>query len=198
MPRIAPLEPPYPAEVEGALRKWMPPGVPREPLALFRVLQVHAELASRLRVLGAGLLFHGTLPAADRELVIARVCALAGCGYEWGVHAAVFADQAGLSPEQLRATVTADAEDALWSPWQRTLLIAAGELHDTAHLTQGTWDALARSYDDRQLIEFLGLAGWYRTISYLANGLLLEHEPWAIPPPFDGGPGTGTADSGEE
>jgi len=27
------------------------------------------------------------------------------------------------------------------------------------------------------------LAGWYRTISYLANGLLLDGEPWAAPFP---------------
>ncbi|MFD0474068.1 carboxymuconolactone decarboxylase family protein [Nonomuraea thailandensis] len=49
--------------------------------------------------LGAGLLGHGLLPAADREVVIARVTARAGCGYEWGVHAATLARQAGLTPD---------------------------------------------------------------------------------------------------
>jgi hypothetical protein len=33
-------------------------------------------------------------------------------------------------------------------------------------------------YEDGQLLELLVLVGWYRTISYLANGLLLEEEPW--------------------
>lgn len=28
------------------------------------------------------------------------------------------------------------------------------------------------------MLELLVLAGWYRTISYLANGLLLEEELW--------------------
>ncbi|CAM5419923.1 hypothetical protein SGLAM104S_04203 [Streptomyces glaucescens] len=36
----------------------------------------------------------------------------------------------------------------------------------------------ASTTEDAQLLEFLVLAGWYRTISYLANGLLLEEEPW--------------------
>jgi hypothetical protein len=32
-------------------------------------------------------------------------------------------------------------------------------------------------YEDGQLLEILVLAGWYRTISYMTNGLLLEEEP---------------------
>ncbi|MHA6758367.1 carboxymuconolactone decarboxylase family protein [Streptacidiphilus sp. PAMC 29251] len=104
MPRIAPLEPPYSAQIDHALRRWMPPGVAHEPLALFRVLQRNPELASRMFALGAGLLGHGLLPDLDREIVIARVTARAGCGYEWGVHASAFSQQVGLSPEQLRAT----------------------------------------------------------------------------------------------
>ena len=35
----------------------------------------------------------------------------------------------------------------------------------------------------RPVLEFLVLAGWYRTISYVANGLLLEEEPWGAPFP---------------
>jgi alkylhydroperoxidase family enzyme len=46
MPRIEPLTEPYEPEIEQALRKWMPPGVGYEPLALFRVLHKHADLVS--------------------------------------------------------------------------------------------------------------------------------------------------------
>ncbi|WBB58043.1 carboxymuconolactone decarboxylase family protein [Streptomyces sp. WMMC500] len=184
MPRIEPLTPPYPAPVDQALRRWMPPGVPHEPLALFRVLHRHPELASRMFVLGAGLLGHGLLPAVDREIVIARVTARAGCAYEWGAHAATLAPQAGLSPEQLRATADIDtAANTSWPPRHAALLDAVDALHDTAHLPQPAWDALRVHYDDAQLLEFLVLAGWYRTISYLANGLLLDEEPWAVPFP---------------
>jgi 4-carboxymuconolactone decarboxylase len=58
-PRIAPLEPPYTPDIDAALRKWMPPGAELEPLKLFRTLNVHEELASRMRPLGAGILGHG-------------------------------------------------------------------------------------------------------------------------------------------
>ncbi|MFI2026572.1 carboxymuconolactone decarboxylase family protein [Streptomyces buecherae] len=179
MPRIEPLTPPYPADVDRALGRWMPPGVPHEPLALFRVLHRNPELASRMFALGAGLLGHGLLPAIDREIVIARVTARSACAYEWGVHAATLAPRAGLSPEQLRATTRPDAAaSAPWSPRHTALLRAVDELDDTSQLTQSAWDALRRYYDEAQLLELLVLIGWYRTISYLANGLLLEEEPW--------------------
>lgn len=184
MSRVEPLAPPYPAPVGDALRRWMPPGVTHEPLTLFRTLYRHPELASRMFPLGAGLLAHGLLPVLDREIVIARVTARTGCSYEWGVHASVFAGQVGLTDDQLRATTDTDpTAHAEWLPRQAALLIAVDELHDNAQLSESAWAALRAHYDDAQLVEFLVLAGWYRTISYLANGLLLADEPWAIPFP---------------
>ncbi|MGW2643775.1 carboxymuconolactone decarboxylase family protein [Streptomyces sp. NPDC001393] len=189
MPRIEPLAPPYPDPVDRALRRWMPPGVAREPIALFRVLHRNPELASRMFALGAGLLGHGLLPALDREIVIARVTARAGCAYEWGVHAAAFAAQVGLGPDRLRATTRPDpAAGAAWTPRHRALLDAVDELHDTAHLSPSAWDGLRAHYDDSRLLEFLVLVGWYRTISQVANSLLLEPESWAPGFPADGRP----------
>lgn len=65
-----------------------------------------------------------------------------------------------------------------WLPRHAALLDTVDELHDTARLSQPAWNALRVHYDDAQLLEFLVLTGWYRTISYLANGLLLEEESW--------------------
>ncbi|MCM0674513.1 carboxymuconolactone decarboxylase family protein [Micromonospora phytophila] len=183
MSRITPLTTPYSPETAAALHKWMPPDVDHDPLVLFRVLHRNPDLASRMRVLGGGLLAHGALSALDREIVIARVCALCHCEYEWGVHATVFANAVGLTADQLHATVRGTADDPVWPPRHRALVRAVDELHDTAHLSQPTWDALQRQYDASQLLEFLVLAGWYRTISYLANGLRLDNEPWAAPFP---------------
>ncbi|MFI0448498.1 carboxymuconolactone decarboxylase family protein [Actinomadura sp. 6N118] len=177
MPRIEPLTPPYEPEIGEALRKWMPPGVAHDPLQLFRVLHRNPELASRMRVLGAGLLAHGKLPAEDREIVIARACVRSGCEYEWGVHAATFAEAVGLTKKQIDATVTGDPTP--WSPKQGALIRAVDELHDSANLSQNAWNELAAHYDQAQMLEFVVLAGWYRTIGQLANSLQLDNEPWA-------------------
>ncbi|MFJ2240847.1 carboxymuconolactone decarboxylase family protein [Streptomyces sp. NPDC087859] len=184
MPRMEPLHPPYSAAVDQSLRRWMPPDVPHEPLTLFRVLHRNPELTSRMFVLGSGLLGHGLLPATDREIVIARVTARAGCAYEWGVHAASLARQAGLTEEQIRATTESDpTATTSWLPRHTALLAAVDELHDTARLSQPAWDALRVHYEDEQLLEFLVLTGWYRTISHLANGLQLQEEAWGTPFP---------------
>ncbi|MFG2497453.1 hypothetical protein ACGFSB_04470 [Streptomyces sp. NPDC048441] len=45
MPRIEPLTPHCTADVDRALRRWMRPGVPHEPLALSRVPHRNPELA---------------------------------------------------------------------------------------------------------------------------------------------------------
>ncbi|TPQ16680.1 carboxymuconolactone decarboxylase family protein [Streptomyces sporangiiformans] len=177
--RIDGVTPPYEPETERALRRWMPPGVAREPLMLFKVLERHPDLASRLRTLGAGLLVHGRLPDPDRELVIARVAAHCRCAYEWGVHMATYAESVGLTPQQVGLTVSGAPTDPAWTPRQTALLQAVDELHDTSRLSDAAWTDLREHLDEPEALEFLVLAGWYRTIAYVANGLEIEREPWA-------------------
>lgn len=178
-PRIAPLEPPYPADVAEALRKWMPPGTDAEPLKLFRTLNVHEQLASRMRPLGAGILGHGRLAPREREIVIHRTCARAGAEYEWGVHVLAFGKPLGLTDAQIEATVHGGADDPAWSAEDAQLIELADELHDTATVSDRLWSRLAARFDSDQLLELLVTAGWYRLISYVINGAGVQHEPWA-------------------
>jgi 4-carboxymuconolactone decarboxylase len=178
-PRIAPLQPPYAPDIDAALRKWMPPGADVEPLKLFRTLNVHEELASRMRPLGAGILGRGRVPAREREIVIHRTCARAGAEYEWGVHALAYGRPLGLSDAQLAATVHGDAGDAAWSADDALLIGLSDELYDTATVSDELWAKLARRYAEDQLLELLVTAGWYRLISYVINAAGVEHEPWA-------------------
>ncbi|MFD0536526.1 carboxymuconolactone decarboxylase family protein [Actinomadura luteofluorescens] len=156
--------------MDAAGRRARPAGAVPHPAPEPRAGVPHARARRRL-------LAHGRLPARDREIIIDRTCARTGCEYEWGVHAATFGEAAGLSREQLHATVSDDT--APWSPKERLLLSAADELHDSARISHRTWTALAEHYDEEQLLELLVLAGWYRTISQLINTLDLDNEPWA-------------------
>ncbi len=186
--RIAPLEPPYTPEVDAALKRWMAPGADVEPLRLFRTLNVHEQLASRMRPLGAGILAHGLLDPREREIVIHRTCARAGAEYEWGVHALAFGLPLGLSGEQLAATANGGAEDPAWDEGERLLIELADELHDSAGVSEQLWERLRVRYTDEQIIELLVTAGWYRLLSYVINGAAVELEPWAQRfPPRGGG-----------
>jgi alkylhydroperoxidase family enzyme len=178
-PRIEPLQPPYEGEIGEQLATWMPNGAPVEPLALFRTLVVHPELASRMRPLGSALLAHGLLESRDREIVVLRTCARAGAEYEWGVHAVAFASSAGLGEDQVAATAAGDSGDSAWAERDRLLIRLVDELHDTNTVSAELWEELADEFSPPQLLELIVTTGWYRTLSYLINAIGIEHETWA-------------------
>jgi alkylhydroperoxidase family enzyme len=179
-PRIAPLDPPYDPETAESLSKWMPPGSKIEPLKLFRTLLRNPEISSRLRALGSGILGpRSSIAPREREILIDRTAALCGCEYEWGVHAAAFGEAVGLTPEALRATAGGTPANPAWSERDALLVRLADELHQTAHVSDALWKALAAQWNTAQLIELLIIAGMYHTIAYVANGAQVALEDWA-------------------
>jgi alkylhydroperoxidase family enzyme len=175
MQRLAALNPPYDPELARTLTRMMPPG--QEPLKLFRTVAHNRHILDKLRSTGSYLLNFGTLDPADRELVVQRTCARCGCEYEWGVHAAVFGPQVGLTGDKLAATVTAAADDeAPWTAREAVLVALVDELHDTNTVSDHTWTALAEHYDEAQLVELVALAGQYHAVSFMANALGVERE----------------------
>jgi len=186
-PRIAPVEPPYPEPVETELQRWMPPNAPVEPLRLFRILVRNRDLAEAMQPLGRFLLSRAlALPLRERELVILRVCARCGCGYEWGVHATAFGDRAGLTQAERRATAEVPLPEDAFPAHERDLLALADVLHERAELPDALWARLAERYAPEALLELLVLAGWYHVIAFVAKGARVAPEPWAAELP---GPG---------
>ena len=171
MSRIAPLEPPYAPEIQGQFDRIMR-GAP--PLTLFRVIASSPRAWEKF--CAAGLLDRGPLSLRQREIVIDRTCALNGCEYEWGVHVATFAEAARLSEAEIRATVREGADAACWTEAERALLVAVEALHARATLSDDEFATLAAHYDEAQIFEVILLCGFYRTVSYLANGLRLPLE----------------------
>lgn len=177
-PRIEPAQVPYPPAVARTLALLKTPG--DQPLSLFRTLARDERLFSRFT--GAGLLDPGHLSLNDREIVIHRTCALNGCGYEWGVHAAIFATAAGLDAEHLTATASPGVA-ACWNARQALLIEFCDAVHERADIGDALWARLGAAFSEHARIELMMLAGFYRTVSLLANALRLEPEPFAAPFP---------------
>ena len=171
MSRISPLNPPYAPEIQAQFDQIMR-GAP--PLMLFRVVAGHARAWQKFRA--GSLLDRGPLSLREREIVIDRTCARTGCEYEWGVHVATFAAAARLTDEQVRATVLGDADAPCWSQSEQALVAAVDALHARATLSEAEFQALSAHYDDAKVFEIILLCGFYRTVSYLANGLALPLE----------------------
>lgn len=175
MSRIAPLSPPYTAEVDAQLAAMMPTGMP--PIGLFRVFARNLPMTAAMHGWGRyelGRQF--TFSVREREIVIDRTCARCECEYEWGVHVAMFADRAGLTRDQITSLTHGEPEDPCWNARERLLVRAVDALHDTADIDDQLWTELAVHFDDLQLLDLLLLCGWYHAISFAARASRLPHE----------------------
>ena len=175
--RVQPSRPPYPEFAQKQFDRLMPPGV--APLALFTTLATDERLITRF--MNAGLVDRGHLTLRQREIVIDRVTAACGSEYEWGVHVALFAGKVGLSVSQLSSVVHGSASDACWEEAQdeRLLIRICDALQQTCSIDDALWDEARRTFPEHALIEILMLAGFYRMVSYLTNGMKLPFETWA-------------------
>lgn len=174
MPRIAPLEPPYPEATQALFDLAMPEGM--DPLVLFRVLAQNERLLPRF--MRGGILDKGPVPIRDREIVIHRTTARCGAEYEWGVHVNAFGRPLGLSNAVLAASVDGDAEDPAFDERQSVLIRMCDELHDDSTVSDATWAALATHFDTMQIQDLIYTAGFYHMVSFLCNGFGLENEPF--------------------
>ncbi len=174
MPRISPLEAPYSADVQTSFDAVMR-GAP--PLLLFRTLATSERAWRKFRA--ASLLDTGPLSLRDRELVIHRTCGLTRCEYEWGVHVAIFAAAARLSPPEIAATAADGSAAPVWNDAERSLLAAVEALDGRATLSEEEFATLSVHYSHDQILEIMLLCGFYRTVAYIANGLDLSLEATA-------------------
>jgi alkylhydroperoxidase family enzyme len=174
--RIPPAQPPFAPAVQAQLERLMPPG--QAPLALFTLMAKDVRLFERF--MGGALLDKGNLTLRQREIVIDRITARGGCEYEWGVHVALFAAKIALTEPQTYSLVHGTADDDCWTERrEQTLIRTCDALHETGNLPQPLWDELSGSFTEAAILEVLMLAGFYRTVTYLANATALPLEPFA-------------------
>jgi alkylhydroperoxidase family enzyme len=172
--RIAPIDPPYSADVQADFDKVMR-GAP--PIGLFRTVAHNPRVLQRM--MAGGLLDRGSISLRARELMILRTCARCGAEYEWGIHIASFGAKAQWTAEQIRASVHGKAADSCWDAQDQLVIELADQLHDTSHVDDMLWAKLAAHFAQDQLVELIMLAGQYHSISYVINACGVQPEPHA-------------------
>ena len=170
--RVDPAPSPLPADIQDSIDAVMQGN---EPLVLFTTLARDRRLFYKL--FSAGLLDHGHLAIRQREIVIDRVTAQCGAEYEWGVHVAAYAGKAGLDERQIASLVSGVADEDIWGDEDRALISLCDSLHDCCTVDDDLWNNLTNHFSIEAIIELLMLAGFYRMVSYLVNGLRLPLEP---------------------
>lgn len=148
-------------------------------LNIFTTLARHPRLMKRWSAFGGVLLYGGTLPARERELLILRTGYLCRAPYEWGQHVEI-GKAAGLTDEEI-ALVASGPDASEWSTDEADLLRAADELHHDSRIGDTTWAALARRWDEQQLIEICMVVGQYHLVAFTLNSLGVEPESADFP-----------------
>jgi alkylhydroperoxidase family enzyme len=156
---------------------------PGEPLPrILATLSRHPELQRRWLAFAEHAYRNSTLDPRDRELAILRTGFRHGSRYEFAQHA-VRGREVGLTDDDIRA-VLVEGIDGRWSKSDVLILRAVDELCATSTIGDDTWAGLARTFDDRQLIDLVFTVGSYTLVSYACNALGVQldddlvDEPW--------------------
>src|SRR5215216_3808162 len=108
--RIQPVSEPFAPNVQALFDRlpasWNPP------FKLFTVLARDERLLLRFTGAAVSYLQPSHVTLRQREVLLLRVTGRCRCAYEWGLRVHFFAKEAGLSEEQVYASVYGDADDA--------------------------------------------------------------------------------------
>jgi alkylhydroperoxidase family enzyme len=118
---------------------------------------------------GIQLVTKGAIGRREQELAILRVGWLCRAPYEWGEHVDI-AKRYGISAEEIERVTQGSAAPG-WSDHDRAILRGVEELLGNQSLSDDTWNALSRSWNEQQLLEFPALVGQYFQVALLQNSL---------------------------
>jgi 4-carboxymuconolactone decarboxylase len=171
-PRIAPLTDPDEEQLASLAK--VPHNERGQAVNLFATLAHRPRLMARVNGLGGCLALDCSLRERERELVILRAAANAGCSYEIGHHRAT-GRRAGLTADEIDAVISLDGERR-WSTSDQALLDVVDELSRRADVSDGSWTALDGVLEQDARIDLLILVGFYRMIGGFINGARIEFD----------------------
>jgi alkylhydroperoxidase family enzyme len=117
-------------------------------------------------------IFQGRIPRRERELAVLRTAWLCRAPFEWGEHVKI-GKRYGLTAQEI-ARVTQGSSAPGWSEHDAAVLRGVEELIADQVLSDETWNILAESWDEPQLIEFPIMVGQYVTTAFVQNALRIR------------------------
>jgi alkylhydroperoxidase family enzyme len=172
-PRIKPLaQSEWNAEQQRILNPWK--RTDGSVVNVFTTMANHPKFMDSWNPFGLYILRESTLPPREREILILRMGWLCRCEYEFGRHRIV-GKSVGLTDEEMNR-IMEGPKAAGWDAFDATLLRATDELYYDAFITDATWNALAKRYNQQQLVDVVATVGQYSLISMLLNSFGVQLE----------------------
>jgi len=147
-------------------------------LNIYTTLVRHPKMAERFLTFAGYILRESTLPPREREILILRIGWLCRSEYEFGQHTRV-GKSVGLTSEEI-SRITEGPNASGWDPFDATLLRAVDELHADAFITDATWNALAKRYDEKQLMDVVMTVADYNMVSMFLNTMGVQLEEGTV------------------
>lgn len=133
-----------------------------------RTVAKHPEIFRCQMEMGA-VIFKGRIPPRERELAVLRCGWLCRAPFEWGEHVDI-GKRYGLSDEEVER-VTQGSSAPGWTEHEAAILRGVEELIADQALSEVTWNILAKSWDEAQMIEFPMMVGQYVATAFVQNSL---------------------------
>jgi 4-carboxymuconolactone decarboxylase len=175
-PRYAPLKleevSPEGQEQVDAIRTafHIPEGRPFPDVSLITLR--HPGMFKGQMVMGIELAAKGTIPARERELAILRVALLARAPFEWCEHVDI-GKAFGVTSEEIERVIEGSSAPG-WSAHEAALLRAVEELIGDHCMSDATWETLAKTYTEQQMLEMPMLVGAYLMTAMQQNSLKIQ------------------------
>jgi alkylhydroperoxidase family enzyme len=145
---------------------------PGEGSEVYRVMAHNPGLLRQFRTMMPFFMIDGVLPPRDRELAILRAAWMRQIPFVWGEHV-VIGKRIGMTCEEMDR-VAAGSTAPGWNAHDRAVVRAAEELVDDAMISDSTWEVLAKTLNEAQLVELPLLVGQYLTMGYYQNSLRIR------------------------
>jgi 4-carboxymuconolactone decarboxylase len=146
----------------------------------YQVLMQVPPLADKIADLGTYLRFEGLLAGADRELAILAVAREIGSRFEWVGHEKI-ARSEGVRPEAIELIRTKGSLDGL-NERERLIVDVVLALYREHRIPDELFARARETLGQAQLVELVGLAGYYGMIAFVLVGF--EFEPVGGEKPF--------------
>ena len=173
-PRVSPLDPDSLSDEQREIAiKASPPE--SDLLNITKTLVRHPKLLKRWNVFAGHVLTKSSLPPREREIAILRIGWLCRAEYEWAQHV-VIGRQCGLDDADFER-IKAGPDAPGWTAHEAALLRATDELHEDSFIGDETWAALAATWSEEQLMDFIFAVGQYRLVSMALNTLGVQIDP---------------------
>ena len=150
---------------------------------IMNVMANHPVLGQVYNAWGKHFLMANSLSTRQLEILILRVAVRVNSAYEWHNHVG-YGMNAGLTLEEIGA-IRDYPDGGDWSEEEAALIQAVDDLIDTHVIAGGTWAALSKTLDTRQLMDLTFTIGHYVMTSWALSSFGVPIEGGADAVGFD-------------